>query len=54
MGQDIGKITEDFPGTEEFLKIIREIRNEVEEALKKTNVIMKNIRESLSGNHPSS
>jgi len=41
MGQDIGKTTEDSPGTEEFLKTIREIRNKVEEALKKTNVMMK-------------
>jgi len=41
MGQDIGKTIDDFPGTEEFLKTIREIRNEVEEALKKTNVMIK-------------
>jgi len=41
MGQDIGKTTGDAPGTEEFLKTIREIRNEVEEVLKKTNVMMK-------------
>jgi len=41
MGQDIGKTTDDFPGTEEFLKTIREIRNEVEEALKKMNMMMK-------------
>jgi len=40
-GQDIGKITKNSPGTEEFLKTIKEIRNEVEEALKKTNVMMK-------------
>jgi len=40
-GQDTGKITENFPGTEEFLKTIKEIRNEVEETLKKTNVMMK-------------
>jgi len=40
-GQDTGKITESSPGTEEFLKTIKEIRNEVEEALKKTNVMMK-------------
>ena len=32
---------EDSPGTEQFLKMIKEIRNEVEEALKKTNVVMK-------------
>ena len=41
MGQDIGKTTGDSPGIEEFLKTIREIRNEVKEALKKTNVMMK-------------
>ena len=41
MGQDIGKTTDNSPRTEEFLKTIREIRNKVEEALKKTNVMMK-------------
>jgi len=41
MGQDIGKTTDNSPETKEFLKIIREIRNKVEEALKKMNVIMK-------------
>ena len=41
MGQDIGKTTGDSPGIEEFLKTIREIRNEVKEALKKMNVMMK-------------
>jgi len=41
IGQDIGKTTGDSSGTEEFLKTIREIRNKVEEVLKKTNVIMK-------------
>jgi len=40
-GQDTGKITEDSPGTEEFLKMIKEIRNKVEEVLKKTNEMMK-------------
>jgi len=40
-GQDTGKITEDSPGMEEFLKTIKEIRNGVEEALKKTNEMMK-------------
>ena len=39
--QDIGKTMEDSPGTEHFLKTIKEIRNEVEEALKKTNAMMK-------------
>jgi len=37
MEQDIGEITTDSPGTEEFLKMIKRIRNKVEEALKKTN-----------------
>jgi len=41
MGQDIGKTTDNSPGTKEFLKTIREIRNKVKEALKKTNVMMK-------------
>ena len=41
MEQDIGKTTGDSPRTEEFLKTIREIRNKVEEALKKMNVMMK-------------
>jgi len=41
IGQDTGKITEDSPGTEEFLKTIKEIRNKVEKALKKMNEIMK-------------
>jgi len=40
-GQDTKKITEDSPGTEEFLKTIKEIRNGVEKVLKKTNEIMK-------------
>jgi len=35
MGQDIGKTTENSPGTEEFLKTIREIKNKVIEALRK-------------------
>jgi len=41
MGQDIGKTTDDSPGTKEFLTTIKEIRNEVEKTLKKTNVMMK-------------
>jgi len=40
-GQDIGKTTEDSPGTKQFLKMIKEIRNQVEGALKKTNAMMK-------------
>ena len=41
IGQDIGKTTEDSPGTKQFLKMIKEIRNEVEETLKKTNTVIK-------------
>jgi len=41
MGQDIEKTTDNSPGTKEFLKTIKEIRNEIEEALKKTNMMMK-------------
>ena len=41
MGQDIGKTTDNSPGTKEFLKTIKEIRNKVKEALKKTNMMMK-------------
>jgi len=37
----MGKTTEDSPGTEQFLKMIKEIRNKVEETLKKTNAMMK-------------
>jgi len=33
--------TEDSPGTEQFLKTIKEIRSGVEMALKKTNEVMK-------------
>jgi len=32
---------EEVPGTKQFLKIIKEIRGEVEIVLKKTNEIMK-------------
>jgi len=31
----------EVPGTEQFLKMIKEIRNKIEMALKKTNKIMK-------------
>jgi len=47
-GQDIGKTTEDSPGTKQFLKMIKEIRNEVEEALKKINAVMKYHKWSLT------
>ena len=33
--------TEDSPGTEQFLKTIKEIRSRVEIALRKTNKVMK-------------
>jgi len=32
---------ENSPGTKQFLKMIKEIRSKVEEALKKTNAVMK-------------
>ena len=41
IGQDIGKTTEDSSKTKQFLKMIKEIRNEVEETLKKTNTVIK-------------
>jgi len=39
--ENMNSSTEDSPGTEQFLKIIKEIRSEVETALKKTNKVMK-------------
>jgi len=39
--KNINLSTENSPGTEQFLKTIKEIRNEVESALKKTNEMMK-------------
>jgi len=41
IGKDINLSTENSLGTEQFLKIIREIRDGVELALKKTNEMMK-------------
>ena len=41
IGKNINLLTENSPGTEQFLKTIKEIRNEVESALKKTNEMMK-------------
>jgi len=41
IGKDINSSTEDSPGTEQFLKMIKEISDEVESALKKTNETMK-------------
>jgi len=39
--KDINLSTENSPGTEQFLKMIKEIRSEIEPALKKTNETMK-------------
>jgi len=39
--KNINLSTENSPGTKQFLKTIKEIRNEVESALKKMNEIMK-------------
>ena len=39
--KNINLSTKNFPGTEQFLKTIKEIRDEVESALKKTNETMK-------------
>ena len=41
IGKDINLSTENSLGMEQFLKTIREIRNEVESALKETNEMMK-------------
>ena len=41
IGKDINLSTENSLGTEQFLKTIREIRDGVELALKKTNEMMK-------------
>ena len=41
IGKDINSSTEDSPGTEQFLKMIKEISDKVESALKKTNETMK-------------
>jgi len=41
IGKDINLSTENSPETEQFLKTIKEIRDEVESALKKTNETMK-------------
>jgi len=40
-GKNINLSTENSPGTEQFLKTIKEIRDKVESALKKTNETMK-------------
>jgi len=39
--EDISKTIENSPGTEQFLKTIKEIRAGVEAALKRTNKVMK-------------
>jgi len=41
VGGNMNSSTEDSPGTEQFLKTIKEIRSGVETALKKTNKVMK-------------
>jgi len=40
-GENINLSTKNSPGTEQFLKTIKEIRDEVQSALKKTNETMK-------------
>jgi len=39
--ENMNSSTEDSPGTEQFLKTIKEIRSGVETVLKKTNKVMK-------------
>jgi len=39
--REVSKVTESSLGTEQFLKMIQEIRSEVEVALKKTNKVIK-------------
>jgi len=41
IGKDINLLTKNSPGTKQFLKTIKKIRDEVESALKKINEIMK-------------
>jgi len=40
-GENINLLTKNSPGTEQFLKTIKEIRDEVESVLKKMNETMK-------------
>jgi len=40
-GRDISRTTEDSPGTEQFLKTIKEIRAKIETVFKKTNKVIK-------------
>jgi len=48
ISKDINLSTEDSPETEQFLKMIKEIREEIESALKKTNeTVTKFIRSYL-------
>ena len=47
-GNNINPSTENSPGIEQFLKTIKEIRDEVESALKKTNETMKRKWDSKS------
>jgi len=41
IGKDINSLTKNFPGTEQFLKTIKEIRDKVKSVLKKTNEMIK-------------
>jgi len=41
IGRDISRTTEDSPGTEQFLKTIKEIRAKIATVLKKTNEVIK-------------
>jgi len=41
VGGNMNSSMEDSPGTEQFLKTIKEIRSRVEVALKKTNKVIK-------------
>jgi len=41
IGKDINSSTKNSPGTKQFLKIIKKIRDKVELALKKTNEMIK-------------
>ena len=41
IGKDINSLTKNFPETEQFLKTIKEIRDEVKSVLKKTNEMIK-------------
>ena len=46
IGKDINSSTKNSPGTKQFLKIIKKIRDKVELALKKTNEMIKRKQDS--------